>query len=206
MKSAALGALATILGILSTLLYQDNYPFASYCLGLLAAVCVVFSLIALRKEKNTDKRPRLIVRNVAIKPYNHPLMPIENGKPLRVQWDIVNTGDSSCEITDGNSTILVDTRPFDTRSPYGKSEAFLVGNKLKPGDVKTVMTTADTIDFIGPPVRHVLRSQNKSIFFYGIISYRDDNNYIRRTAYCRVYDPETRQFNVVVNNDFEYSD
>ncbi len=206
MKTTALWIVAGIFGSIAVVLYQINYPQASIAFGILSIPFLVLALFALRKEKNTDKRPRLIVRNVAIKPYLHPLMPIENGKPLRVQWDIVNIGDTPCEITDGNSTILVDTRPFDTRSPYGKSESYLIGKKLKPGDIETVLTTSDTIDFNGPPATSTLRSENKAIFFYGFIVYRDEIGYARRTAYCRIYDPETKQFTLVDNPDFEYSD
>jgi len=206
MKTTGLWIVAGIFGSIAVVLSQMNYLKESIAFGILAIPFLVLALFALRKEKNTDKRPRLIVRNVTIKPYDHPLMPIESGKPLRVQWDIVNIGNSPCEITDGNSTILVDTRPFDTRSPYGKSESYLIGKKLKPGDIETALTTSDTIDFNGPPAHHILQSQNKAIYFYGIVTYRDDSGHIRRTAYCRSYDPETKQFSVVDNTDFEYTD
>ena len=208
MKTTAIGILATILASVAGVLSQTNRLQLSIIFGIISVALYLLSLIVHRTEakESNSKRPRLIVRNVAIKPYGHPLMPIENGKPLQVQWDIVNTGEAPCKITDGNSTILVDTRPFDTRSPYGKSESFLIGKKLNPGTIETVLTTSDEIDFNGPPAEHTLRSQKKAIYFYGLIAYQDDTGRVLRTAYCREYDPITKQFNAVNNSDFEYSD
>lgn len=206
MKTTALWIVAGIFGSIAVVLSQMNYLKVSITFGILSIPFLVLALFALRKDNNTDKRPRLIVRNLIRKPHSHPLASIEIGKPLRVQWDIVNIGDAPCEITDGNSTILVDTRPFDPRSPYGKSEEYLIGKKLKPGDIETVLTTSDTIDFNGPPATDTLRSGKKAIYFYGFVSYRDEIGHVRRTAYCRIYDPGTNLFTVVDNSDFEYAD
>ena len=44
------------------------------------------------------------------------------------------------------------------------------------------------------------------VYLIGAIRYKDDTGGIRDTAFCRRFDPDTKRFDPVENNDYEYED
>jgi len=42
--------------------------------------------------------------------------------------------------------------------------------------------------------------------YYDYIEYRDDRGWPRRTAFCRKYDPITRRFSIVDDQEYEYQE
>ena len=158
------------------------------------------------KEFVSTHRPKVIVRSVTIEPPSHPALPIEEGKPLKIQGAVVNIGDTPTEIIESNITILVAGPTFYARTPFGPAENNINGVKLVPGGAYTFWATAEQIDFKNTPEIISLRRGEKVIYFFGFISYRDDIGNMRRTAFCRKYNPETERFDQTSDPDYEYAD
>ncbi len=151
-------------------------------------------------------RPKIIVRSVTIEPPTHPTLPIEGGKPLKVQGVVVNIGDTPTEIIESNITILVGGPKFNARTPFGPASNNINGIKLFPGGAWSFLVTAEQIDFKNAPEIISLKQGEKTIYFFGFISYRDDIGNMRRTAFCRKYNPETERFDQTNDPDYEYTD
>jgi hypothetical protein len=151
-------------------------------------------------------RPKVIVRSVTIEPPTHPALPIEEGVPIKIRGTVVNIGDTPTEIIESNITILVAGPTFYVRTPFGPADNSINGRKLVPGGAWTFWVTADQVDFDNTPKIVALQRGEKVIYFFGFISYRDDIGNMRRTAFCRKYNPETERFDQTNDPDYEYAD
>jgi hypothetical protein len=151
-------------------------------------------------------RPKIIIRSVTIEPPTHPALPIEEGKPLKIQAVAVNIGDTPTEIIESNITILVGGPKFDALTPFGPVSNNINKIKLVPGGAWTFWVTAEQVDFKNTPQIISLKRGEKVIYFFGFISYRDDIGNMRRTAFCRKYNPETERFDQTNDPDYEYVD
>ena len=159
-----------------------------------------------REEFISSHRPKIILRSITIEPPSHSALPIEEGKPIKIQGAVVNVGDTPTEIVDSNLTILVGGTMFHARTPFGSTSNNLNDIKLVPGGAYTFWITADHIDFTNSSQIASLNRHEKIIYFFGFIMYRDGIGNIRRTAFCRKYIPETECFDIVDNPDYEYTD
>jgi len=159
-----------------------------------------------RKEFISSHRPRLIVRNVTIKPPYVEGIPYALGKPLQIEWAVVNTGDTPSKIVSGNASLLVIDHLFDARTPYSDEPDNMKGITLAPGGAYTFIMQDDRIVFENPSKWHCIINKEKILYFYGFITYQDDIGIERRTAFCRKYDPAVKKFVIVNDIDYEYND
>lgn len=158
-----------------------------------------------RKEFISTHRPRPIVRMVTIKPYTDPSVPLEPGKPIQIEWSVVNVGDTPCEIVEGNATILV-SHDFKPRTPYSASRDDMKGTSLLPGETYTFTLIDDEVHLKNDPQVFDIDKGNKRIYFFGFIMYKDDIGTVRRTAFLRLYNPAFHWFDISKYPDYEYQD
>ena len=158
------------------------------------------------KEFIFTHRPRLVVRNVSVKPYTDPAIPFEEGKPIQIEWVVVNTGNTPAEITESNATILVDGPSFHARTPYSPERDHMNGVKLVPGGAFTFTMQSEQVDLKNNPALISINRGEKVEYFFGFIMYRDDIGNVRRTAFCRRYAPDTERFILAGDPDYEYTD
>lgn len=156
------------------------------------------SLELAREEFISTHRPRLI--------HTHPMIPIEEGMPIQVEWCVVNVGATDAVIIESNATIFVGAKTFEARTPYSSDRDSMNGFTFIPGGAFTFTMSADQVDFHNPGQLHYLTLGEKVIYFFGFIMYRDNIHNVRRTAFFRRYDPNAERFIIVNEPDYEYAD
>jgi hypothetical protein len=159
------------------------------------------------KEFISTHRPRLIVRNITIMPNNYPRAPLE-----KIEWAVINSGDTAAEIIESNGTILEGVDSFDGRTSYSPARDTMKGiEKIAPGSEQTFQISFDPpVDLGTDKLMRLIRGETYS-YFVGFIRYKDDIGNIRRTAFCRRYNVLSRRFNSADNAaqtdfDYEYTD
>lgn len=164
------------------------------------------SIGEMKKEFLASHRPRFIVRNVTMKPQSHPSLPVEPGKPLQIEWVVVNVGATPAAIIEGNATRLIGGKSFEARTPYSPERNHMKGISLTPGEAYTFVLTADEIDFQNVGKMSTIRDGEQIIYFFGFLVYIDNIGIKRRTAFCRKYDYRAERFTIVEDPDYEYKD
>jgi hypothetical protein len=164
------------------------------------------SLHLAKEEFIATHRPRLIVRSVTLLPPRHPSLPIEPGEPIQIEWAVVNVGNTPAKIIEGNATHLVGGQSFNARTPYSSERNNMTGIALIPGGAYTFVLQADGVDVQNPAQLDIISRGGMVIYFFGFIMYQDDIGNVRRTAFCRRYDPIVGRFRLVDDPDYEYTD
>jgi hypothetical protein len=208
MNTTALWIVAGIFGSIAVVLSQMNYLKLSIAFGIPSIPFLILALFALRKEKNPDHRPKLILRHVTIKPHSHPSNPIECGKPVQVEWTVVNIGDENAIIVKSNATVQLLPQPFPARTPFSKDRDTMGTFEFLPGDdgVRTYTMLSD-LKFQNEGTKfQKLKYETNAIYFFGFIKYKDPTGSCKRTAFCRRYDIKAERFVIVDDPDYEYSD
>ena len=65
---------------------------------------------------------------------------------------------------------------------------------------------SEKIDVENPVQLVAINNREEIIYFFGFITYRDGIGNLRRTAFCRMYDPKVKRFTIVHDPDYEYVD
>jgi hypothetical protein len=153
----------------------------------------------LRQEFIATHRPRLRMRLLRIeKP--------ELGKPIVVQYEVVNVGETNAQIVDNTVTIRIDgfetpKYPGDPPKPaqFNFTRQIFFANDLRQGEALLARGEITNFDaawgFNGIGEWWVNR-----LFVIGMIRYMDNNGVLRRTRFYRV---ATRDLNRFVYPEFE---
>jgi hypothetical protein len=162
------------------------------------------------------QRPRLRVRNVEV---SHPPTPsrgaaplFTSGRPMRVAFYAANIGGTPATITAALAIVHQTEFALPMRRPYeGKNGNLDVpSTKLPSGGSWQFARIDEGLLRVGPEIIGSGARQPLRLFVMGWVEYRDDNDVIRRTAFCREFsnpsDPALGRFRRVKNRDYEYEE
>jgi hypothetical protein len=155
-----------------------------------------------RAEFISTHRPKLVVRELA-------MLEPEAGGTVKVRYVIANIGvgkariaESWIELQDSRDRILRPLQPAEGANPIGR-ETMAGGTHI----FREHDTTASSLSFaVGREIHARGYAPVATVFFRGFIVYLDDNGIRRRTAFCRMWNFETRRFDVMNDPDYEYAD
>jgi hypothetical protein len=157
------------------------------------------------------QRPKLIVRNVVVKPLgitpelSTPIF--QPGHSVEGEFQVVNVGGTPATIFQSgcwvfwNQVALPLHRPYDYLSPNNPARGV-----LQPGTAVVGSFMSDK-----PMDQHaaeIWQAGNQwSLYVMGWVEYRDDLGSVRRTSFCRRYDVHRgRRFFSVDDPDYEHAD
>jgi hypothetical protein len=162
-------------------------------------------------------RPKLIVRNVVVKPamqdarIDETLLFIPN-HPVGGQFYVANVGGSPATVTESLCIVHWQKGPLPMRRPYeGLNGNNPVTGRIKAGDRRTVIFASQKIfDLTAGALGSIQFPDVKPewhIWIMGWIEYTDElGSSNRRTAFCRRYEPRTNRFVVVRDPDYEHEE
>ena len=156
------------------------------------------------------QRPRLIVRNVVVKPlgltpeWNTPIF--QRGYSVEGEFQVVNVGGSRATISASTCCVFWDGAPLPMHLPYAtQNPNNPITGELQPGMSLTGAFISDK-----PMDQHAIEilqaSMHWALYVMGWVEYKDDLGFIRRIAFCRKYDAERRRFFPVDDPDYEHAD
>jgi hypothetical protein len=129
------------------------------------------------------------------------------GTPTKIQFFIDNIGGSNATISRDNLTFTKLGTPLPVLLPFSSEFHRLPAEILKPGEGTTglLCLDAETDNSLNeqwwePPDDHA-----SDFYFFGYIDYLDNIGTTRRIAFCRQFNPTTRRFTAVKDDDYEYS-
>ena len=152
------------------------------------------------KEFISTHRPRLIIRNITIEPSTGP------NQPLKINGTFANVGETPATITESNLSILIGINIFNARTPFGHARNNLNGVHFEPGGAFTFWVDEPSINLDNPMIMQNIALRASVLYFFGFVMYRDDSGILRRTAFCRRYNPTTERFDQTNDPDYEYVD
>ncbi|SRR5579885_62145 len=122
-------------------------------------------------------------------------------KPHFVQFRYVNKGSARAYVTEIGSALI----PSKSITMAADFTDFKVKKFAPPVEVKSgnsgFALTDDTIDLM----QLMMADRDGAVFCAGYIIYRDDNGTLRRTGFCRSYDPPRHRWMKVEDEEYEYS-
>jgi hypothetical protein len=158
------------------------------------------------REFISSNRPKIIVRRVSLD-----ILTTDEGESAQIQYIVSNVGNTDATVVESNATtqILKSDYPevggsaiFPSVLPFSKQTDAIPNRSYAPGstDAFIAVTDSDLSSARWGAVRG-----HATIIFFGYIIYEDGNGVVRRTQFCRAYDPETRRF-TVADAEHEYAD
>jgi hypothetical protein len=108
-------------------------------------------------------------------------------------------------LVDTYSRVYLTTTGLPMDRPYEHEEGIASKVTIRPGMARQLLF--ESSHFISERESNdVLTGGNHSLYVMGWISYEDRNKVLRRTAFCRVYDPITKRFIGVDDPDYEHEE
>ena len=162
-------------------------------------------------------RPKMIVRNIVLDPLpprpNGTSLPVLQHHPLTGQFYIANVGGSVATIKEILSLVFwTEPPPLPMRRPYegrdGQKPSSLI--RLQPG--QSVPRRFDSEQPLDVNPDQILRWSDSGsgprihLYVMGWVEYADDLGYIRRTAFCRKFEPQSVRFKAVDDPDYEHAE
>jgi hypothetical protein len=169
-------------------------------------------------------RPKLIVRNVVVRPpYAEPELMLDElfqaGARIGGTLHIANTGGSRATIKRAYQRVFVyefaggtgGSGPLPMEPPYEglRENANPAKSVLLPGEstIMEIRSEQPLTDTQVPLIHYAIGADQCKIYALGWIEYSDDSGtVIRRTAFCREYDPLECRFKPVKNCDYEHAE
>ena len=144
-------------------------------------------------------RPKLRVHSIWLRKLDSTPDFINDSKPImhQVVCSISNTGKTTATIRRMSIKFERLNKPLPVPS---YSNPNVIEQTIASGD--TVTKSCDVGAFV---VDCSIDREVNDLYFFGYIDYRDDIGTIRRTAFCRLYNRETKRFTKVDDEDYEYS-
>ena len=144
-------------------------------------------------------RPKLRVHSVVLEKIDPPPKQIVNGSYIthHLHYSIDNIGGNPATITKRSTDIKRFRNQF-LPPPYGTPN--IVKKTIECGE-----NISESIDVEGALIWASSDSVYDDLHFFGYIYYCDNIGTTRRTAFCRLYNRETKHFTKIDNEDYEYS-
>jgi hypothetical protein len=155
------------------------------------------SIALARAEFISTHRPRILVYglNIVLKKPDDP-------EKLAVSFRYVNAGDSTATITGWGTKLIVLYKP--TVPSNVEFEHIVHQFEIKSGEHSIGITT-DTFPWTFTGWREHAIAQQARFICIGYIKYRDGNDTLRQTGFCREYDPESNRWVKIADDEYEYS-
>jgi hypothetical protein len=150
-----------------------------------------------RDEFNATHRPRLVIRSIRLAIF-------EIGRPVAIEFTIVNTGDADAILLESNATIAIGPGLPDLPI-YDGDRLFLLRSVFPSGRINPVTKIRD-IPLMPNEYDAVYPKGYSSIYLFGFIRYEHGAGNIRTFAFCRRFERMERRFKVVDDPNYEYSD
>jgi hypothetical protein len=163
-----------------------------------------------RKMFVLTQRPKLIVRNVVIKPPNPPAIRggIELFQPrygISGQLYVVNVGGTAAIIRECWCWGIAIQGALPMERPYEGEMGYPLTRRLTPGESMPItFENLKEIGGEGPLIRQ--GSNNWGFYVMGWIAYADDLGFVRRTAFCRVWNAAKRRLVAIDDPDYEHAE
>lgn len=160
-----------------------------------------------RDEFIADKRPRLRVRNVVVRPASvtgyYPTL-FHPKQFVGGQCYIANHGGTDAIIVEAHCEVFWTNIPLPMQRPYeGKNAA--IRSTIPPGGSLPFPFQSDRP--LGERESDDIKSGgNCQIYVLGWVEYDDLRGVRRRTAFCRMYDPVRLRFFAVDDLDYEHEE
>ena len=157
------------------------------------------SLDLAREEFISTHRPKIIVYGV-----DFGGSPNEDEKPIPVTFRYVNSGVSTAYVTEIGSRVI----HLVNKPNLPNDVQFRLAQIPFPIEVKSGMHGFGiTIDKMTPWSPRALNALvgKESVVCVGYLVYEDDNGTKRQTGFCREYDPASKRWKPVKDDDYEYS-
>ena len=157
-------------------------------------------------------RPKLIVRCLGI--YRNTAL-VDDGKPCRFGYDLVNIGGTVAHITQREACIHYNRGRLEENHIGNVSNTVNVKDEfsLRPGEFREefVELGTEVTQRLGHLETRLAQGVDNpvlvgEIYLSGRIEYRDDTGAVRRLAFHRSYNQATGRFSVVADPEYEYSD
>lgn len=164
-----------------------------------------------REEFNATHRPRVRVRNIVLSHPQNDTSEDDDFKPgelITGQFYLSNIGDSPAIIKEILCLVFVaEWGRLPMKRPYeGQNGISLSNAKLAPGSSMPWVFQSDTIFTKRQAEALQHPSEAMRAFVLGWIAYEDTTQTIRRTAFCRMYQPQSGRFVMVVDTDYEHEE
>jgi hypothetical protein len=157
------------------------------------------SLDLAREEFISTHRPKIIVYGVDFGGSSN-----EDERPIPVTFRYVNSGVSTAYVTEIGSRVL----HLVNKVALPNDVQFRLAQIPFPIEVKSGMHGFGiTIDKMTPWSPRALNALvgKESVVCVGYLVYEDDNGTKRQTGFCREYDPSSKRWKSVKDDDYEYS-
>jgi hypothetical protein len=156
-----------------------------------------------RQEFISTHRPKLVVRELLM------LEPENDERTIAVQYVIANIGEGNARIVE--SWVEVKFSRDRRLWPIQRAEgANLIGNTLLRPGTHVFREQGSSVSLLSLATgRQIFQAGHhpvQIVFFRGFIIYLDDNLVRRKTAFCRIWNWESRRFDRVDDPDYEYVD
>lgn len=157
------------------------------------------------------QRPKLIVRNVVVKPlgitpeWNTPIF--QPGHSVEGEFQVVNVGGTPATIFQSGCWVFWNQVALPMHRPYDHlGQTNPVRGVLQPGTsfVGSFMSERPMDEHAA----EIWQAGNQwHLYIMGWIEYKDDLGFVRRTAFCRQFDVRRgRRFFAVDDPDYEHAD
>ncbi len=150
---------------------------------------------------NMTHRARLTVRNVTIDLAF--ATSIKDGKA----W-VTNTGYGPAMILKAYATWIIEDRlPMENPALAAIVGEHPIDKTLNSGEILQLdLPTTAEMDLSEYRALHERGTGTKSIYLVGVVKYRDNLTHLRRTFFCRRFDPQLQRFVKVDDPDYEYEE
>ncbi len=156
-----------------------------------------------------DKRPRLRIRNVVVRPASvtgyEPTL-FHPGQYVGGQCYIANSGGIDAVVVEAHCEVFVTNVQLPMERPYeGKNGNSAIRPTIPPGGSVPFPFQSDTIisEHQSQAVRNGIGYR---LYLLGWVEYEDIKGVRRRTAFCRKYDAATGRFAAVDDPDYEHEE
>jgi hypothetical protein len=169
------------------------------------------------REFHASHRPRMRVRNINVSSvgtveswmYNRRLARAYAGDAFSGQFFIANVGEGDGRIREACIMFIANKSTLPMRRPYEGDDGNLFGSKawMRSGE-SNPMPFTETGIFANKAPGDVVDFDLMPLFALGWIEYEDRSGSVRRTAFCRRYDPTLGRFDhfAEAGPDYEHED
>jgi hypothetical protein len=176
------------------------FTLALVIVGAVTAAILIFQSIYIRRTVNLARDeflsahpPKLVVRRVA---FLH--------DPLRIQYIVLNAGDTDATILESNATIFVDASdssnpPFP---PYSVRRDVMGTFTLRRGEQKVLEAESPNLPNSWDSIKD--NTATHRVIFVGWMTYRNPGGNQRYTAFGRLYDTRSGSFKTMDRETPEY--
>lgn len=162
-----------------------------------------------RQQFIADKRPRLRVRNVVVRPASITSFSSSIFFPHQFvsgQCYVSNHGGTDAKVVEAHCEVFWTDAPLPMERPYeGKNGNSAIRATIPAGGSIPLQFQSDRPLGEREP-DDILSRGNCQIYVLGWVEYEDLRSVRRRTAFCRKYDPVRRRFFPIDDPDYEHEE